>query len=79
MSRFCTQCGHRLADDDRFCSECGTPVKSPVSENTETAVPSAGNKDAAVGETRKYLWSGRPDEDDPACTGRALAPEEKQQ
>ena len=32
-----------------------------------------------VGETRKYLWSGRLDEDDPACTGRSLAPEEKQQ
>lgn len=31
-----------------------------------------------VGETRKYLWSGRLDEDDPACTGRALAQEEKQ-
>ena len=31
-----------------------------------------------VGETRKYLWSGRLDENDPACTGRDLVQEEKQ-
>lgn len=23
-SRFCTQCGHAAADDDRFCAKCGT-------------------------------------------------------
>ena len=23
---FCTQCGHRLADQHRFCGFCGTPV-----------------------------------------------------
>ena len=31
-----------------------------------------------VGETRKYLWSGRLDENDPACTGHAVTQEEKQ-
>lgn len=23
-NRFCTQCGHAAADDDRFCAKCGT-------------------------------------------------------
>lgn len=24
---FCTKCGHKNADDNRFCEECGTPLK----------------------------------------------------
>ena len=50
MSKFCSQCGHRLAEDARFCSECGTPVKVQVPENTESAVPS-GSKAAAAENT----------------------------
>ena len=26
MNRYCRNCGHELADDDRFCPNCGTPV-----------------------------------------------------
>ena len=35
MSKFCSQCGRRLAENDKFCSECGTPIKTTVSENAE--------------------------------------------
>jgi hypothetical protein len=27
MSRFCTQCGAKNADDARFCEQCGTPLR----------------------------------------------------
>lgn len=26
---FCTQCGHRLQEGDRFCPQCGKPVDVP--------------------------------------------------
>lgn len=25
-AQFCTQCGHKLGEDDRFCAQCGQPV-----------------------------------------------------
>ena len=27
-ARFCTQCGHAAADDDRFCARCGTGLQA---------------------------------------------------
>ena len=26
---FCTNCGSKLKDTDRFCSECGSSIKAP--------------------------------------------------
>ena len=33
---FCTQCGTRLNDGDRFCSSCGAPVKRRSAPETPT-------------------------------------------
>lgn len=30
MTRFCTQCGVKNADDAKFCKACGTPLDAPV-------------------------------------------------
>lgn len=27
-TRYCTQCGHRLGEEDRFCAQCGHPVEA---------------------------------------------------
>ncbi|MTV26845.1 FHA domain-containing protein [Nitriliruptoraceae bacterium ZYF776] len=36
MRVFCSQCGHEVADGDRFCSSCGAPVERPVEDQNST-------------------------------------------
>lgn len=38
MPIFCTQCGHRNADDASFCESCGTPLTS-ASDSQRAAPP----------------------------------------
>lgn len=30
---YCSNCGHKNQDDDRFCRQCGTPLKEPKDSN----------------------------------------------
>lgn len=34
MSRFCTNCGSPLTDEETFCHMCGTPVSSAIDQGT---------------------------------------------
>ena len=46
--RCCTNCGHQLAEDDRFCANCGTPVHEaahmPTPEAERPGVPPAAER-----------------------------------
>ena len=39
MARFCTNCGHEIADNEAFCTECGTPVPAAETVSPEAAAP----------------------------------------
>lgn len=34
MTRFCTSCGHPIADNGSFCTNCGAPVAAPYGQPT---------------------------------------------
>lgn len=38
MAKFCSECGHKLEEDEVFCSECGTKVAGPAEVNLPTMV-----------------------------------------
>ena len=40
--KYCTKCGHQMADDMMFCQKCGTKVENavqPVQETPKQAAP----------------------------------------
>ncbi|WEV75432.1 zinc-ribbon domain-containing protein [Bifidobacterium sp. ESL0800] len=41
--RFCTNCGHPLADDEEFCGQCGTPAPTAQSAGAGSTSNAAGN------------------------------------
>lgn len=51
-SKYCTQCGANLKDDDTFCSECGYPVGGST-ENAEQYEKS--KKSMAVSNAKGYI------------------------
>ena len=40
---FCSNCGEKVADGDRFCTECGTPVAGPAPQQTQRYAPPPQN------------------------------------
>jgi hypothetical protein len=50
---YCTKCGVRVADNDRFCSECGWEVSAALPIADKSAVPAASEAPevAAASET----------------------------
>ena len=43
--RFCTTCGTRLQESDRFCPECGADISKQATQRTTAAVPGDGGED----------------------------------
>lgn len=38
MNRFCSECGHKVEEDQAFCPECGTPMKTGEMEEKQAPV-----------------------------------------
>ena len=66
--RCCTNCGHQLAEDDRFCANCGTPVHEaahmPTPEAERPRVPPAteGNVWVRLSSKRRIPITVSPEE-----------------
>lgn len=65
MNRYCRNCGHELADDDRFCPNCGTPVH----EAARVPTPGADRPVPPIPTTPAYGGIGG------FCVASALGPE----
>ncbi|OLB92579.1 MAG: hypothetical protein AUH25_00200 [Thaumarchaeota archaeon 13_1_40CM_38_12] len=47
---FCTKCGHKLNDEDRFCYVCGTPITPPM-ETTRPEITNSEEKEHSATQT----------------------------
>lgn len=59
-SKFCSNCGAPLTEDQSFCAECGTPVqqsgtKTEPAVNEET-IPAEAEAAPAVSSKKKFPW-----------------------
>ncbi|NLT97647.1 MAG: zinc-ribbon domain-containing protein [Christensenellaceae bacterium] len=63
---YCRQCGHRMAEGERFCTQCGTPVTG-VSRPAERLcrawlLPERGGQGAGTPKHHGLRRSAEPDE-----------------
>jgi len=56
MAKFCSNCGHRLQDGDKFCSECGATVGAPA---FAPGAPVYAPAQAVAYETCEIKWRRR--------------------
>ena len=63
-NRYCRNCGHELAENDRFCPNCGTPIQEaahvPTPEADVPVPPPPGQQQA--GEAAPPQHAGAPQE-----------------
>lgn len=73
---FCTQCGYKVEDGDKFCLNCGAPVRQPVKDDVMDDGTAAGvNEKADMG--AKAETESKAGADDGAATTTAKFDAEK--